>query len=108
MSIRSIDTQIMVQRTTDVAREASVLQKNPEVAQQHLATQGKADSALAQSRVVATGESEMDNIHTDADGSGSGAGGEGSGSGGKKRRRPGDDELLVPASKEIKFIDITI
>lgn len=109
MSIRNIDTQIMIQRTTDVAREANNLIRHPAAAQEHLAAHGKAESALAQSRVQATTESEMDNI--DADGSGSGAaGGEGSGkgSGEEETQNNQNDDFLVPPSNEIKFIDMIV
>jgi len=110
MSIRNIDTQIMLHRTTDVAREAGILQKHPEVAQAHLAQQGKAESALARTRVQTTAESEMQNFQTDADGSGSGAaGGEGSGKGHQEELyETGNDDFLVPPSDEIKLIDLIV
>ena len=78
MSIRGIDTQLMITRATDVIRETSSIQRHPETTQEHLAAQTKTDSTHDQSRVSATVEAEMETIRDDVDGSGSGAaGGEG-------------------------------
>ncbi|MCL2078477.1 MAG: hypothetical protein FWH17_01395 [Oscillospiraceae bacterium] len=93
MSIKGIDTQIMVQRTTDMARDTSAILKNPESAQQQLANQTKISSALDQSRVLATNESDMQGIRTDEDGSGSGAAGGGASGGGEDGF---DDENVPP------------
>jgi len=110
MSIRSIDTQIMITRATDVVRETSVLQKHSETSQNILAAQSKVESAQDQSRVAATTESEMDNIRTDVDGEGSGAaGGEASG---QKEEKPDEEEidpnLMVPPDTKKQLIDITV
>jgi len=75
MSIKGIDTQIMVTRTPDVARDASALIKRPEVNQEFLAVQQKAADAHNQSRVKGTEQSEMETIRTDVDGGGYGGGG---------------------------------
>ena len=108
MSIRGIDTQIMVQRPADMVRETSALQRHPETTQEHLAAQQKLDSAQNQSKVLATTESEMDNIRTDVDGSGSGAaGGEGSGQE-EEMTEEQKRELLVPPSDHDQIIDIMI
>jgi len=110
MAIRNIDAQIMLQRTTDAAREASILQRNAITAQEQVAEQNKADSALDKSRVLAATEGEMENIHTDADGSGSGATGSGLGDGSNEEETAKniDEDLLLPPSDEIKIIDIMI
>jgi len=108
MSIKGIDTQIMIQRSTDFARDTSNILKHPETAQEFLATQTKINSAQEQSRVAATTETENEEIRTDVDG---GSGGEYSGGGGSDEE---DEEfaeeqriaLLVPPSQNI--IDITI
>ncbi|MCL2221146.1 MAG: hypothetical protein FWC20_02470 [Oscillospiraceae bacterium] len=111
MSIRAIDTQMMVARTTDMVRDASPLLKNPETFQAQLANVGKQEAAQNQSKVQATTESEMDNVRTDEDGSGNGAAGSGGGGQGKKGKEAAqnqDSELRVGRSLDNAFIDITI
>jgi len=108
MSIRGIDTQMMITRATDFVRETSSIQRHPETTQEHLAAQTKIESSHDQSRVNATTESEMENIRTDEEGEGSGAAG-----GGKKQNedeKPEDQasELLVPPSDRPNIIDIMI
>jgi len=106
MSIRSIDTQIMVQRTTDVAKESSNIQRQPEVNQEHAAAQGKIESTHDQSRVTATTESEMEEIKTDEDGAGSGAAGGGSGNEEEEMTEEQKRELLVAPADHDQLIDI--
>ena len=77
MSIRAIDTQMMVTRSSDMVREASPLLKNAETFQSQLANIGKQEAAENQHKVQAATESEMENIRTDEDGSGNGAAGGG-------------------------------
>ena len=109
MSIRSIDTQIMITRATDLIRETSSAQRHPETSQEYLAVQAKADSMQDQSRVIATRESEMENIRTDVDGEGSGAaGGEGSQRGEDEMTEEQKAELLVAPADHEQLIDITI
>ena len=106
MSIRGIDTQIMITRTTDFVRETSHQQRHPEISQQHLANQGKADSIHDQSRVIATTEAENENIRTDVDGSGSGAaGGEGSQQEEEEMTEEQRKELLVAPADHDQLID---
>jgi len=108
MSIRGIDTQIMVTRTPDYAREASAIQKRPEVTQELLAAAQKLSDAQDQSRVKGSEHSEMETIRTDVDGGSGGAYGEG----GEKNR--GDEEkdgeipkgMLVPPGNNV--IDIKV
>jgi len=98
----------MVQRTTDFAKDTSNIMRHPEVAQEHLANQSKVESAQEQSKVLATTETENEEIRTDVDG------GSGSGYEGGEGAEPEDEELeeeqrkllLVPPS--INLIDITI
>ena len=109
MSIRGIDTQIMITRATDFVRETSSVQRQPEVAQEHLAAQTKVNSAQDQSRVTATTESEMEHIRTDVDGEGSGAaGGEGSGRENEEMTEEQQAELLVAPAAYDQLIDIMI
>jgi hypothetical protein len=109
MSIRGIDTQIMITRTADFARETSSVQRQPEVTQDFLAVQSKIESAQDQSRVAATNESEMENIRTDKDGAGSGAeGGEGSKQGEEEMTEEQKKELLVAPAPYDQLIDIHV
>ena len=103
MSIKGIDTQIMITRSNDYSRDASAMQKRPEVTQQNLATQHKINVAQDQTRVAKALESENDRIRADADGSGGGAHGGGQGGESEKkdddeRRKPG---MYVPAGNNI-------
>ena len=108
MSIKSIDTQIMIQRSTDFARESSATQRQPEAAQEHLASQTKIESTHDQSRVKATTESDMENIRTDEDGSGSGAsGGVSHGNEDEMTEEQKRDLLVAPAAIE-HLIDIVV
>jgi len=108
MSIKGIDTQIMMTRLTDNIREASVLQKRPEVAQAVLAARGKTNDAQEQTRVAKMSETEMEMIRTDVDEDGSG------GYGGEGEPSPGevdsydelDPDMIVPPGDYI--IDIMI
>jgi len=108
MSIRGIDTQIMITRATDLIRETSSAQRHPETSQEYMAAQAKAESTHDQSRVSATVEAEMENIRTDVDGRGSGAAG---GEGSQEEHEMTEEqqkELLVPPSDETHLIDTWI
>ena len=74
MSIKGIDAQIMVARTTDYVRDTSSLQKRPEVMQEHLATREKINDAQDQSKVIKTmeTETELDKLRPDEGGGGGG------------------------------------
>ena len=109
MSIRGIDTQIMITRQADFAKDTSNIQRHPEVTQEHLAAQTKVESAQEQSRVAATLEAENEEIRTDVDEDGSGA----SGGGGSKREEEEmteeqKRELLVAPAEFDQIIDIMI
>ena len=107
MSIRGIDTQIMVQRTTDIAKETSNIQRHPETTQEHLAAQQKIESSHDQSRVAATLEAENEEIRTDVDEEGSGASGGGSGrSEEEEMTEEQKKELLVAPADHDQLIDI--
>ena len=104
MSIRGIDSQIMITRSPDVARDASAIQKRPEVTQDYQAIATKVSDAHDQKRVKETSESEMERLHADKDGSGngkySGEGGDGSG----KDNNNDDTEpglLVAPGNNKI-------
>jgi len=106
MSIKGIDSQIMIARTTDFARETSALQKKPEVAQDYLAVREKIVEAQQQSKVAKTLETEAPKLHPDEDGGGSGGSG---GEAGADREEYGeeiDEEMLVPPGNNV--IDIKI
>jgi len=108
MSIKGIDSQIMISRLPDNVKEASSIQKKPELMQEFLATQGKLTDAQDQTRVAKTSESEMENIRTDVDG------GSDNENDGEENQRPGeensedeiDPDMLVPPGHNV--IDITI
>jgi len=109
MSIKGIDTQLMITRATDFVKETSNIQRHPEQTQAFTAAQTKAESTHDQSRVKATNESEMDNVRTDADGSGSGAaGGGGSGRGEDGMTDEQRAELLVAPAAHDQLIDIVV
>ena len=108
MSIRGIDTQIMITRTPDVSRDASIVQQRPETNQAILAEQQKILVSQERTRVKETEETEMDNVRTDEDGSGDN---EYEGSESKHPEEEEKDEfgrpgLYVPASNNI--LDIRI
>ena len=109
MSIRGIDTQMMIARATEVVRETSSLQRHPETTQEHIAAQTKTDSSLDQSRVAATTEAEMENIRTDVDGRGSGAaGGGGTDQNEEEMTEEQRAELLVAPGNDVHLIDTWI
>jgi len=68
MSIKGIDTQIMITRSADFARDASAMQKKPEVTQDFLAVKQKMADAHNQSRVRGTEQKEMEEIKADVEG----------------------------------------
>ena len=108
MSIKGIDTQIMITRLPDNVRDTSALMKKPEVTQQFLAAQGKINDAHDQARVTRTQESEMEKIRTDVDEDSEG--GYGGGDGGEKQEKGENKEtlpeLLVPPGNNV--IDIRV
>ena len=107
MSIKGIDSQIMLSRLPDNVKEASSIQKKPELMQEFLATQGKLNDAQDQTRVAKTSEAEMENIRTDVDGgSGNDGGEENEKSGEKNEMDEVDPDMLVPPGHNV--IDITI
>ena len=79
MSIRAIDTQIMLMRLPDRVWDASTEEKKAERAQEFRAHLGRTMSAKESSRVAATTEVEMENIRANFDEHGSGGGGGGAG-----------------------------
>lgn len=97
MSIKSIDTQIMIARLSDSVREASAMHKRPEVAQDVLAHRERINDAEQQHRVAKATESEMEEVRTDVD---EGGGGSHSGEASSRDDDEPDDEvdqdMLVP------------
>ena len=108
MSIKGIDTQMMITRLTDNVRDTSVLQKRPEVEQDQLAAQGRVNDAQSQSKVIKTSESAMEKIRTDVDGEGGGAYGGGAGPGPGKDAQDDELELKTLAPPDQHIIDIKI
>jgi len=97
----------MVNRQLDFSRETSNIQRHPEVTQEHIAAQTKVESAQEQSRVLATTETENEEIRTDVDAEGQGA--EGGGSGSRKEDEMTEEqkkELLVAPAAHEQLIDI--
>jgi len=108
MSIKSIDSQIMIARTTDFSRDSSTVQKRSEIAQEYLAAREKINDAQDQSRVAKTFESKLSELRPDGDGDGGGGGGGGGGSGSGKDKKESetDADMLVPPGKSV--IDIRV
>ena len=71
MSIKGIDSQIMITRTSDVMRESAAMQKKPEVTQDYLAIQAKANEAHDQKRVARKSDIELPKMRAE-DGGGNG------------------------------------
>lgn len=105
MSIRGIDTQMMINRLPDNARDASNSLKRPEVVQDFLGAQSRINDAQEQSKVTKMYESDMEQIRTDVDGGGGGNEGGGPAHDGKNKDEA-ESDLFVPSDKHI--IDITI
>jgi len=107
MSIKGIDTQIMITRSPDFARDASTMQKRPEIMQEFLAAQQKINDAQDHFKVAKTTESDMEKIRTDVDGGSGGAhGDEGQESGDGDKEDESGAGMLVPPGNNV--IDITI
>lgn len=107
MSIKGIDAQIMVTRTADIMRENIAVQKKPEVTQNYLAVQAKANEAHDQKRVARKTETEMPKLHTEDGGGGGGAAGGGHARSGKEGHESHfEEEALVPAEEHV--IDIKV
>ena len=111
MSIRGIESQLMVTRSTDQLRDVGAMAKRPELTQDQLAELQKAMSAHQQKKVAETAESEMQKIKTDEDGSNGGGGASGGGRGDADSEQEGAEAhvnraMLVPASDNV--IDIKI
>ena len=89
MSIKGIDSQIMITRSPDILRDASFVQQRPEINQQILAEQQRTQASQDQNRVKTLEEAEMEGIRTEEDGGGRN---EYDGRGG---HRPSDEDELV-------------
>jgi len=106
MSIKAIETQAMVARSPDYARDNSAMAKKPELTQEFLAAQQKATAEQNQSRIQQSTETEMDNIRTDDEGNPDGTGDGGTGHRRRKEDKQADNDMLVPAGNNV--IDIKI
>jgi len=106
MSIKGIDTQIMINRLPDYAKDASALYKRTEVFQDHIAKQVKINDAQEQTRVAKTEESALEELHPgDGDGGGSGGGYEEEAGQGYKDTNELDN-MMVPGEEHV--IDIKV
>ena len=106
MSIKGIDSQIMITRTSDIMRENAAAQKKPEVTQEYLAVQAKANEAHDQKRVSRKSEIELPKLRAE-DGGGNGAEAYGdTGSGKKEKEEILQNENLVPPGNNV--IDIKV
>ena len=105
MSIKTIDSQIMIARTADFSRDTSALQKRPEVTQDFQAIKEKINDAHDQSRVGKSQESQKPEMQPDEGGDGRYYG---SASGEPENENPDDtgQNLLVPPSDNV--IDIKV
>ncbi|MCL2226428.1 MAG: hypothetical protein FWB97_02220 [Oscillospiraceae bacterium] len=110
MAIRGIDTQIMITRSADLARDVGAMAKRPELSQEQMGELQKIAVAHDLKKVQETAEAEMDKLRTDKDGSNGASGGDGGGGGAEtsEEGKEGGVErtMLVPASDNV--IDITI
>ena len=109
MSIKGIDAQIMITRTADFARESIAAQRKPEITQDYLSVQAKANEAQELRKVIKKSDAELQKLRPE-DGGGSGAGGSGGGSGSHAESEEQNGELepgtLVPLEKHM--IDIKV
>ena len=109
MSIKAIDSQMMITRTPEAARDASIVQQRPDTDQRILAEQQKAQDARDQTRVKETDETEREGIRTDEDGENDGAY-DGRGKKNKKQHEEKDERgnplFLVPPGNNI--LDIRV
>ena len=104
MSIKGIDSQIMITRAADFARDNSALLKKPETDQDYMTIQAKAFNSMEAKKVEKTQEAELQKLRTDEDGGGNGAaGGGGPGQGKKKQGEEpaGKDHLVPPGEHKI-------
>ena len=105
MSIKNIDSQIMIARTTDFARDASAAQRKPEVAQDYQAIREKLMDAQEQSRVAKSLDTQRPELNPD-EGEGGSYYGEGAESGEKKEIDETGADMLVPPGNNV--IDIRV
>ena len=108
MSIKSIDSQIMIARTADFSRDASAIQKRPEMAQDFQAFREKINDAQNQSRVAKTLDTQRPELHPDEGGSGGAEYFAGSGQASEQDEGlvDSDTDMFVPS--EDCMIDIRI
>ena len=106
MSVKSIDTQIMIARTADISRDASTMHKRPEATQDYLAFREKINDAHNQSRVTKAPESQLSKLRNDKNGGGTYSGESGSENGKRKDDEDPEANMFVPAGDSI--IDIKV
>ncbi|MDR3310588.1 MAG: hypothetical protein LBS90_04510 [Oscillospiraceae bacterium] len=107
MSVKGIDNQIMVTRTSDYARELSAQQHRGDAMQDYLAVQAQAREKYNMQSVRESNKSEKEELKTGKDGGGNGARQRGGGS--PEDREPADenDDFLIPDA-ERSSIDVIV
>jgi len=68
MSIRGIDSQMMINRSPELSKDSSDQIKRPEINQDNQAIKTRLDESVEQKRVQDTSESDMEMIRADKDG----------------------------------------
>ena len=107
MSIKGIDTQIMITRAADFARDNSALLKKPELNQDYLAVQAKAYNAQEKKRIVKTTEIELKKLRPEDGGGGNQGGWDGDSRSARNGREDVlNSETLVPPGDNM--IDIRV
>jgi len=106
MSIKAIDTQAMIARSPDYARDTSAMMKKPELTQEFLAAQQKAVAEQNQSKVQQSTESEMDTIRADEEGNPDGTYSGDTGHRRRKEDKEAEKDMLVPPGNNV--IDIKV
>ena len=105
MSIRGIDSQMMINRSPEMAKDTSQQIKRPEITQDYQAIHTRLNEAVEQKRVQNTSESEMELIRADKDGGNKGGrGGQRGGPDPDKDdpdKNPGPGFIVAPGNHRI-------
>ena len=110
--IKGIDTQIMVARTTDVSRDASLMSKFADVAQDNKAMKSVQEAEIKQQQVQEEEETDRADLRPDEDGS-AGAEYEASGGSGNRDGNETFEEVdpLAPGTfvpRSMNIVDIIV
>ena len=108
MSFKTIDSQIMIARTADYARDASVAARKPEVEQDYRAMREKIIEAQDQTRVAKSEDSQKPEFHPNEGGGGGAGYGGGGGSEHQDDENANSPELNLLVAQSENVIDIMI